>query len=106
MSAGEPGAIAAGIFVGDSEMAVLMRSHDWSKTPLGSVENWSQSLKIAVNICLNSRFPMVIWWGEELTLLYNDAWRPILGNKHPQALGKPGKEVWSEIWDIVGTQTA
>ncbi|RUR84200.1 hypothetical protein PCC6912_17940 [Chlorogloeopsis fritschii PCC 6912] len=104
MSAGEPGAIAAGIFVGDSEMAVLMRSHDWSKTPLGSVENWSQSLKIAVNICLNSRFPMVIWWGEELTLLYNDAWRPILGNKHPQALGKPGKEVWSEIWDIVGTQ--
>ncbi|MDM9383819.1 PAS domain-containing protein [Chlorogloeopsis sp. ULAP01] len=104
MSATQPQAIAAEIFVGDSEMALLMRLHDWTQTPLGSVEHWPQSLKIAVNICLNSRFPMVIWWGEELTLLYNDAWRPILGNKHPQALGKPGQEVWSEIWDIVGTQ--
>ncbi|PLZ93421.1 hypothetical protein CEN44_03345 [Fischerella muscicola CCMEE 5323] len=104
MSAAQPGAISEEIFAGDSEMAQLMRSHDWSKTPLGPVEHWSQSLKIAANICLNSRFPMVIWWGEELTLLYNDAWRPILGNKHPQALGKPGQEVWSEIWDIVGTQ--
>ncbi|MFQ4141598.1 PAS domain-containing protein [Chlorogloeopsis sp. ULAP02] len=104
MSATQPQAIAAEIFVGDSEMALLMRLHDWTQTPLGSVEHWPQSLKIAVNICLNSRFPMVIWWGEELTLLYNDAWQPILGNKHPQALGKPGQEVWSEIWDIVGTQ--
>ena len=104
MSAAQPGVIAEEIFVGDSEMGALMRSHDWSQTPLGSVEHWSKSLKVAVNICLNSRFPMVIWWGEELTLLYNDAWRPILGNKHPQALGKPGQEVWSEIWDIVGTQ--
>ncbi|MBV9385796.1 MAG: response regulator, partial [Chroococcidiopsidaceae cyanobacterium CP_BM_ER_R8_30] len=49
-------------------------------------------------------FPMVIWWGEDLTLLYNDAWLPILGSKHPQALGRPGQAVWSEIWDIIGTQ--
>ncbi|HEY9861877.1 MAG TPA: ATP-binding protein, partial [Candidatus Obscuribacterales bacterium] len=99
-----PGVIAGEVFLGGGEMGALMRSHDWSQTPLGSVEHWSPSLKVAINICLNSRFPMVIWWGDELTLIYNDAWRPILGNKHPQALGKPGQEVWGEIWDIVGTQ--
>ncbi|GAA6616625.1 ATP-binding protein [Scytonema sp. NUACC26] len=104
MNAGQLGTIAEEVFVDGGEMGSLMRSHQWSQTALGSVEHWSQSLKIAANICLNSQFPMVIWWGDELTLLYNDAWRPILGNKHPQALGKPGQEVWSEIWDIVGTQ--
>ncbi len=92
------------LFVGNSEMAMLMRSHDWSQTPLGPISGWTSSLKIAVSICLNSRFPMVIWWGKELVLLYNDAWQPILGTKHPTALGRPGQEVWSEIWDIVGVQ--
>ncbi len=92
------------VFVGDSEMARLMRSHNWSQTPLGHVSSWTSSLKIAVSICLNSRFPMVIWWGKDLVLLYNDAWRPILGTKHPKALGRPGREVWAEIWDIIGVQ--
>lgn len=92
------------VFIGNSEMATLMRSHDWSQTLLGPVETWSQALKTAVSICLNSRFPMVIWWGNDLVLLYNDAWQPILGTKHPTALGKPGREVWSEIWDIIGAQ--
>lgn len=92
------------IFAGGGEMGALMRSHDWSRSPLGSVENWSPSLRIALSICLNSRFPMVIWWGKELVLLYNDAWQPILGTKHPHALGRPGEEVWSEIWDIIGVQ--
>ncbi|NJO75648.1 MAG: PAS domain-containing protein [Leptolyngbyaceae cyanobacterium RM1_406_9] len=96
--------ISETIFVGDSEMAGLMRSHDWSQTPLGDVCAWTSSLKTAVSICLNSRFPMVIWWGEDLVLLYNDAWQPILGTKHPKALGRPGREVWSEIWDIIGMQ--
>ncbi|MBD1847682.1 response regulator [Cyanobacteria bacterium FACHB-63] len=92
------------LFVGNSEMAMLMRSLDWSQTLLGPVLDWPLSLKTAVNICLNSRFPMVIWWGKDLVLLYNDAWRPILGTKHPKALGKPGREVWAEIWDIIGVQ--
>ena len=92
------------IFAGNSEMARLMRSHDWVQTPLGCVSEWSASLKTAVSICLNSRFPMVIWWSQELVLLYNDAWQPILGTKHPKALGRPGQEVWSEIWDIIGAQ--
>lgn len=92
------------IFVGNSEMAMLMRSVDWSQTLLGSISTWTSSLKTAVSICLNSHFPMVIWWGKDLVLLYNDAWRPILGIKHPKALGRPGQEVWSEIWDIIGVQ--
>ncbi|MBW4622002.1 MAG: PAS domain S-box protein [Cyanosarcina radialis HA8281-LM2] len=92
------------IFIGDSEMAKLMRSLDWSQTPLGALSGWPSSLKTAVSICLNSRFPMVIWWGKELVLLYNDAWRPILGTKHPKALGRPGQEMWAEIWDIIGVQ--
>jgi PAS domain S-box-containing protein len=59
----------------------------------------------AVSICLTSRLPMVLWLGPELTMLYNDAWRPVLGaTKHPHGLGRPGREVWPEIWDIIGTQ--
>ncbi|WP_445171897.1 ATP-binding protein, partial [Microcoleus sp.] len=92
------------IFAGNSEMAMLMRSHNWSQTPLGAVETWPQSLRTIVALVLNSSFPMVIWWGKELVLLYNDAWQPILGTKHPKALGRPGQEVWSEIWDIIGVQ--
>ncbi|XHX75860.1 MAG: ATP-binding protein [Stenomitos frigidus ULC029] len=96
--------IAANLFTGGGEMGALMRSLDWSHTSLGHVSGWASSLKTAVSICLNSRFPMVVWWGKELVLLYNDAWRPILGTKHPTALGRPGQEVWSEIWNIIGAQ--
>ena len=92
------------IFAGNSEMAMVMRSRDWSQTLLGAVETWPQTLRTILPLVLNSRFPMVIWWGKELVLLYNDAWQPILGTKHPKALGRPGQEVWSEIWDIIGVQ--
>jgi PAS domain S-box-containing protein len=91
-------------FTGKGEMARLMRTVDWSQTLLGAIETWSQSLRTALSICLNSRFPMVIWWGKELVLLYNDAWQPILGTKHPNSLGKPGQQVWPEIWHIIGAQ--
>jgi hypothetical protein len=76
------------IFAGNSEMASLMRSLDWSKTPLGAVETWTQSLRSALSICLNSRFPIAIYWGQDFLLLYNDAWRPIVGDKHSWALGR------------------
>lgn len=92
------------VFAGGGEMGALMRRLDWAATPIGAVDQWPQSLRTAVSICLNSRFPMVIWWGKDLILLYNDAWRPILGNKHPQALGRPGQEVWAENWDVIGLQ--
>ncbi len=55
-----------------------------------------------MSLCLNSRFAIIVWWGRDLTVLYNDAYAPFLGIKHPEALGRPGREVWREIWDIVG----
>jgi PAS domain S-box-containing protein len=83
-----------------------MRSHNWSQTPLGAVETWPQSLRSTLSICLNSRFPIAIYWGPDYVLLYNDAWRPIVGNKHPWSLGCPGREVWPEIWDDIGPELA
>ncbi|MBD2034630.1 PAS domain S-box protein [Leptolyngbya sp. FACHB-321] len=94
------------LFAGSSEMAMLMRSHDWSQTPLGAVEQWSQSLKTSVRIMLTSRQPMFVWWGDELINLYNDAYKAIVGGKHPQALGQPASVVWQEIWDQVSPRAA
>ena len=68
------------------------------KYPVGPVCTWPQSLRSAVSIMLSSRYPIALYWGPELALLYNDAWSPILGGKHPWALGRPGREVWPEIW--------
>ncbi|AKT39985.1 ATP-binding protein [Chondromyces crocatus] len=100
------GAEARGLermFPGRGEMAALMRKLDWSSTPVGPVERWPQSLRTAVSICLASRFPIELWWGPEYARFYNDAYRPILGaSKHPQFLGRPGKECWSELWDVIG----
>ena len=89
---------------GGGTMARLVAAHDWTRTPLGPIERWQSSLRTAVGICLSSRHPMVIWWGPDLRLIYNDAWVPILGpSKHP-ALGRPGAEVWPEMWHIIGAQ--
>src|SRR5690348_11373544 len=86
-------------------MGALMRAHAWARSPLGPAAQWPDSLKLAVSILLNSRFPMVIFWGPDFIMLYNDAWRPILGSaKHPMALGKAGIEIWPEIWHIIGEQ--
>jgi PAS domain S-box-containing protein len=89
-------------FVGNGEMAALMRAMDWSKTAVGPVELWPQSLKIVVRIMLTSRYAMWMQWGEEGTFFYNDAYRPTLGVKHPWALGAPAQQVWAEIWTEIG----
>src|SRR5579872_6373415 len=95
--------LADRLFSSGGEMARLMRHKDWSQTPLGPIEAWPGSLRTAVSICLDSRFPILLWWGTDLVMLYNDAYRPMLGTKkHPSALGQPGKECWPEIWDIIG----
>lgn len=83
-------------------MGAYMRLLDWSKTPLGPVSQWPQSLRTSVSTCLNSRFPIVIWWGPDLLMLYNDAYRDIIASKHPAALARPGRECWPEIWHIIG----
>lgn len=88
--------------LGGGEMGSLMRSMDWSLTSLGDSSTWPSGLRSALSICLGSGFPIGIYWGSELALLYNDAWSPIPGNKHPWALGRPAHEVWPEIWDTIG----
>jgi signal transduction histidine kinase/ActR/RegA family two-component response regulator len=99
--AGVPGGPAHGgpdIFIGGGEMGRRMRAMDWSATPLGPAEDWPQSLRTIVNLMLTSSFPMFAVWGPELTFLYNDSYRPILGDK-PEALGRPFAEVWADIWN-------
>lgn len=91
---------------GGGEMGRLIRCHDWSRSAIGSPTKWHSNLQSIVGILLHSRFPMFLFWGDELLCFYNDAYRPSLGNdgKHPSALGKPGKEIWPEIWHIIGPQ--
>jgi PAS domain S-box-containing protein len=85
------------------EMARRIREMDWSATPLGSSEAWPQSLTLSIALILASGFPMAIRWGPELVLIYNDAYRPILRDKHPEALGRPLHEVWWEIYPELGS---
>ena len=87
---------------GGGVMGDLIRGFDWSKTILGSPGAWPESLKTSVSTCLNSRFAILIWWGNNLIKLYNDAYSLVLGKKHPHALGSAGQEVWPEIWHIIG----
>ncbi|HMI05974.1 MAG TPA: ATP-binding protein [Flavobacterium sp.] len=88
---------------GGGEMGMLTRAKDWSKTPVGAVEYWPQSLRTTVGILLNSKFPMFLFWGPELICFYNDAYRPSLGEngKHPDILGEPGEKYWLEIWAFI-----
>jgi len=88
---------------GGGILSRLIQEHDFSKTRLGPIAGWPQSLKTSVNLILNSQHPMWIGWGPEATFLYNDAYVQVLSSaKHPWALGRPAAEVWSEIWDICG----
>src|SRR5580700_2641223 len=96
-------AVRPGWVRGGGALGQLVREFDWTKTPLGAIEQWPQSLKTVVRTLLTSRFAMWMSWGPELTFLYNDDYaRMTLGKKHPWALGKPSREVWSEIWGDIG----
>ena len=87
---------------GGGEMGQRIRAHDWAATPLGPVETWPQSLRSAVSILLPSRAQIVLFWGPELITLYNDAYAPVFGAKHPWALGRPAHECWHEVWHVLG----
>ncbi|MBA4111322.1 MAG: hybrid sensor histidine kinase/response regulator [Leptothrix sp. (in: Bacteria)] len=82
-------------------MARLMRSHDWSRTALGPPAEWPNALKVAVRLLLTSRFEMWLGWGPDIAFLYNDAYRPTLGIKHPKSLAMPAQALWPEIWQDV-----
>ena len=88
----------------DLQQRVL--DHDWAATPLGAVGGWSPTVRATVGNCLNSRFPMVFMVGSELVMVYNDAYAPMLGARHPAALGAPLAEVWSDIWPTIGPMVA
>jgi hypothetical protein len=92
----------ATLFSGGGDMAERMRRHDWASTGLGPVEGWSQGLRIAIGLCLGSRLCGCIYWGREHLILYNDAYGSILGTKHPWALAQPARDVWAEIFSIIG----
>ena len=83
-------------------MAQRIRAMDWSATPLGPIDRWSPTLRATVRLMLANRFPHLLWWGPELIQLYNDAYIPVPGTKHPKALGQAGRECWPEIWHIIG----
>jgi PAS domain-containing protein len=88
---------------GGGEMNRLIRDYDWSGTSVGSIDTWPQSLKTTLNIILKSKFPMLLWWGNDMIQFYNDTYRSMLGEngKHPAALGKKGKDGWPETWSIL-----
>ena len=98
-----PDSIVDDVLAGGGEMGSLMRALDWSRTPVGPVEQWPQSLRTVLGIMLASGYPMYVAWGREYTQFYNDAYRPILGaTKHPAALGRSTTETFAEIWGIIG----
>lgn len=86
---------------GGGEMGALIRRIDWSRTPIGPVETWSPTLRAMVSLLLANRFPLLLWWGPHYVQIYNDAYRPIPGTKHPRSMGQPASECWPELWHIL-----
>lgn len=80
------------------DMADRIRACSWAKTPLGPVDGWPQSLKSAVDTCLGSDLANLVWWGSDLTQIYNDTARRLLGDRHPEALGASARDAWSAMW--------
>ena len=89
---------------GGGEMADLIRERDWSATPLGEIRDWPQSLRSVLSICLRSSASTAVFWGPEFRFLYNDAWAPYLGDRHPAALGEPAQTVMADIWPALESQ--
>jgi two-component sensor histidine kinase len=95
----------ANFLAGGGDMGALTRAYDWASSSIGPPESWPQSLRVTVRLVLNTRHPMLIWWGPDLIQFYNDAYRETMGpERHPSALGARGRECWAEIWDIIGPQ--
>src|SRR4030095_10755068 len=86
---------------GGGEMGALVRGVDWAKTPVGRIESWPHSLRSAVTILVPSKAQIILFWGPELVAIYNDAYRPVLGAKHPEALGVPARRLFSEAWPVL-----
>jgi PAS domain S-box-containing protein len=84
---------------GGGNMGALIRALDWSKTSLGPLSDWPAHLKATINLMLPAEAQIVLFWGQDFVALYNDAYAPTIGDKHPRALGRPARENWEELWD-------
>ncbi len=87
--------------VGGGQMGALIRSMDWSKTPLGAIESWPMSLRTTVSLCLASNFPIALVWGPKRVQIYNDGYWPICGDKHPRSMGQDFTECWAAPWPVI-----
>jgi signal transduction histidine kinase/DNA-binding response OmpR family regulator len=92
----------ADFLAGGGDMSELIRSKDWSRTPLGPIEQWPQSLRTTVSLCLASNFPINIIWGPEHTQIYNQGYRVVCGDVHPVALGQDYSVTWASAWPAIG----
>ena len=100
-----PSLSALNFLQGGGEMGEHIREHDWAAHPLGTPDHWPRALRTVLRLILNSGHPMYVWWGPELYCFYNDAYSQSIGpERHPTSLGQKGREVWSEIWPIIGPQ--
>src|SRR5438093_6281259 len=88
--------------VGGGGMGKVVRSRDWSKTPLGPIESWPQSLRTTVSLGLASNFPISLVWGPRHVQIYNDGYWPICGGKHPLSMGQDFTECWASAWPVIG----
>src|SRR5258708_9879014 len=92
----------AGWLVGGGEMGRAIRSMDWSRTPLGPIDGWPQSLRTTVSLCLASNFPISLAWGPHHVQIYNDGYWPICGGKHPHSMGQDFSACWASAWPVIG----
>src|SRR5580704_17652482 len=92
---------AADSLVGGGEMGKVVRSMDWTKTPLGPIESWPQSVCTTVSLCLASNFPISLAWGPKHVQIYNDGYWPICGEKHPHSMGQDFTECWAAPWPVI-----
>lgn len=97
----ETGAAARRFLAGGGDMGARIRARDWAVTQLGPSTNWPSPLKTLVSLLLSSGQPMFLAWGFEQIWFYNDAFIPILGHKHPHALGERSEAVWVEAWEVL-----
>ncbi|MEU4771791.1 SpoIIE family protein phosphatase [Micromonospora sp. NPDC023644] len=94
--------LLAAAFAGGGEMGELLRRLDWSAHPLGTPDRWPTTLCAAIGMMLASSAQIVMFWGEDELAFYNDAYRPTIGDKHPDVLGRPAREHWAETWSVLG----
>lgn len=85
--------------LGGGTVSTLLQSLDWDTSPLGAPADWSASLKTLMATILPAKAQIVLFWGADYVALYNEAYAPTIGAKHPRALGRAGQENWSELWD-------